>query len=165
MVHFNIVGLYDTWNNYFEIHLSSISDTFSIRRVHLNWPHAQRAYLLGQFLNWISTNLECINREMFLLNATLLMLGNNTEGITTYTYVRANWIDMSRSNSPTVAISSGFQSPFGCDTSRIKSDHFSGECISAKRRLWFSVFSLSRSFFLLNFFYSSQCTIWYMVRL
>lgn len=34
------------------------------------------------------------------------------------THVLANWIEISRSNSPTDAISSVFQSPFGCDTSK-----------------------------------------------
>lgn len=33
-----------------------------------------------------------------------------------YTHVLASWIDMSSNNSPTVAMSSGFHSPFGADT-------------------------------------------------
>jgi hypothetical protein len=32
------------------------------------------------------------------------------------THVLANWIDISSNNSPTVATSSGFHSPFGCAT-------------------------------------------------
>lgn len=32
------------------------------------------------------------------------------------THVLASWIDISNNNSPTVAISSGFHSPFGCAT-------------------------------------------------
>lgn len=33
-----------------------------------------------------------------------------------WTHVLANWIDMSSNNSPTVAMSSGFHSPFGVET-------------------------------------------------
>lgn len=32
------------------------------------------------------------------------------------THVLASWIDMSSNNSPTVAMSSGFHSPFGVET-------------------------------------------------
>jgi hypothetical protein len=33
-----------------------------------------------------------------------------------YTHVLASWIDISSNNSPTVAMSSGFHSPFGVET-------------------------------------------------
>lgn len=40
------------------------------------------------------------------------------------TYVLANWIEMSNNNSPTVAISSVFHSPFGKDTPKYKNRFF-----------------------------------------
>lgn len=41
------------------------------------------------------------------------------------THVLASWIDMSSNNSPTVAMSSGFQSPFGAETPvKIKNGHW-----------------------------------------
>lgn len=54
-------------------------------------------------------------------------------------YVRANWIETSSRTSPTVAISSVFHSPFGCDTSvsakKKKNKTFNGKSFTLKMDL------------------------------